>query len=177
MAKDKSKNQNVTDNSIASISNDAGTTPTANTPSSNGTGLGFKVDLSNRVKSSFGVQVYPWSTWLNGQQHLLVEGRDFVPKAKKTGNGLYPLVQHMYPKIATAARNAYKVCIVARGSTLDAETQKAIIALGHKPEKCLIVEARDMMADEVNAENAKREEEKVRAAELAAEKAAASATV
>lgn len=100
---------------------------------------------------------YPWEKWFSGSALVIRKGRDYNV-----------LTAHMFPKIKTAARKRYKICIVQSRDLLGLLGEK-----GAKLDNALIIMARDMMADEVIAEDKKRTEEKVRREELDAEKLAA----
>ena len=110
---------------------------------------------------------YPWDTWFNGTPVVISFGRDYGTTIGTQGKKV--LTNHMFPQIKTAARHRYKIVSVLRASRAADHIKERLTELGYKDLKdTLILQGRDMMADERAAEDAKRAEEKVRKAELAA---------
>lgn len=81
---------------------------------------------------------YPWDEWFNGDLLLLEKGTDYAVNTDAMG-----------PKIKTAARRRYKIVQVSKR---DADNNKL--------EDSLIIKGRDMMADERQAEDLRRAEDK-----------------
>lgn len=124
--------------------------------------MATKVKLKKGAEFNFARKAtgtkYPWDEWFNGD--LLMIERSVGPENEK-GTIEVPTEAKDYgvptdamgPKIKTAARRRYKVCDISR---VDADGQKLTNAL--------IIQARDMTADERLAEDQKRAEEKAAAA-------------
>lgn len=86
---------------------------------------------------------YPWDEILNGNKNVICRGEDYELETDA-----------MPPKIKTAARRRYKTVKI---STRDHN--------GNKLTEMLIVQAFDMDADQIAAEELKRAEEKLKRAE------------
>ena len=99
---------------------------------------------------------YNWDAMFTGDLVLISKGTD---DQLKTGDCDYTVAEDaMIPKIKTAARRRYKVVSVSR-----------VDHQGNKLVDSLILQARDMTADERTAEDQKRAEEKIARAEARAE--------
>ncbi len=94
------------------------------------------------------VSKYPWDEWFSGD--LLMLEKDVTASDGKIHKRDFGVdIDTMPPKIKTAARRRYKVVQISR---LDAD--------GNKLVESLIIRARDMTAEERQAEDLKRAEEK-----------------
>lgn len=120
------------------------------------------IKLSKGKEFNFGktgvTTKYPWTEWFNGDllmiEHSDIDSASGAVIAKKD----YDVpTDAMPPKIKTAARKRYKICMISRH---DAD--------GVKLNDALIIRARDMTADERQAEDLKRAEEKAALAAAAA---------
>lgn len=102
---------------------------------------------------------YPWDAWFNGDL-LLLEKDTVDAEGKTTHKKDYDVPTNSMPgKIKSAARKRYKIVQISR---LDAD--------GNKLGDALIIRARDMTAEERQAEDVLRAEEKAeRKAAAAAE--------
>ncbi len=133
---------------------------------------GREFSFKSAVGGAATASKYPWDDWFNGDL-LLIERDVLEPTGEQDAEGNPVLrvkqkrdfdveVNAIPGKIKTAARKRYKVVQVSR---LDAD--------GKKLADSLIIRARDMTADERDAEDLLRAEEKSEAdARRAAKKAA-----
>lgn len=83
---------------------------------------------------------YPWDTWFDGRIHGLTQAEDFPDIGD---------INHMVPKIRTAAKNRYK-------------TVKVQIDKTDETSPMVVLQATDMTTEERAAEDARRAEEKAK---------------
>ncbi len=103
---------------------------------------GKNIDSLRANKGGGAGSKYPWDAIFDGNPNVLTKGEDYTVATEAMG-----------PKIKTAARRRYKTVEVF---TKDPD--------GNKLEDQLIVIARDMTAEERQAEDVKRAEEKAKRA-------------
>lgn len=127
--------------------------------------LGKGKEFSFKTTKSGGESKYDWDGWLNGDL-LLLEQSEGDKDDKGTVINITVKKDYevdtnaMPPKLKVAARKRYKVVQISR---LDAD--------GHKLKNALIIKARDMDANERDAEDVQREIDKENLAQRKAGKA------